>query len=155
MKRIFVLCLLSFMIVGCQETKDTPTTQQETTPQLIETDDSWGIELYVEDVTSTSLTLFCSQNGGEITGELQTGEKYWIEQKVDDKWQELKPLDNPVWPSDALIIQQNQLTSWDIDWQSLYGELSTGKYRIGKEIDDLREAADYDEKSYYGEFVIE
>lgn len=155
MKKIIILCLLCLSMVGCRNQKKTVASNENETSQLISTDDSWGIELYVEEATSTSLTLVCSQHGGQITGELQTGEKYWIEKIEDEKWVELQTSEKPVWESSALSIKTEALTSWKIDWQDLYGELSQGQYRIGKEIDDLREAADYDEKTYYAEFTIQ
>lgn len=155
MKKIIILCLLCLSVVGCQNQKKTVVSNENETPQLISTDDSWGIALYVEEVTGTSLTLVCSQHGGQMTGDLQTGEKYWIEKMEDGQWVELQTPDKPVWDSRALTIKTEDLTSWNIDWQDLYGKLSQGQYRIGKEIDDLREAADYDEKTYYAEFMIE
>ena len=36
----------------------------------------WGITLSVKDVTDSGLTLVCTQSGGELTGELQTGSDY-------------------------------------------------------------------------------
>lgn len=155
MKKIIILCLLCLSVVGCRNQKKTVISNENEKPQLISTDDSWGIELYVEKASNTSLTLVCSQHGGEITGELQTGEKYWIEKWEDEKWVELQTPEKPVWESTALSIKTEDLTSWNINWQDLYGELSQGQYRIGKEIDDLREAADYDEKTYYAEFTIQ
>ena len=89
MKKILIVCLLCLMIAGCQETQKSSVSKSESSLQLVETDDSWGIVLNVDNVTDTGLTLICSQNGGEVTGDLQTGEKYWVEEKRDGKWQEL------------------------------------------------------------------
>ena len=99
--------------------------------------------------------MICSQNGGEVTGDLQTGEKYWVEEKRDGKWQELPTPQKPVWSDVSYTIQKQDFTHWDIQWEDLYGSLSNGEYRIGKEIQDFRGGSDYDEKAYYSEFVIQ
>lgn len=155
MKKILIVCLLCLMIVGCQETQKSSVSKSESSLQLVETDDSWGIVLNVDNVTDTGLTLICSQNGGEVTGDLQTGEKYWVEEKRDGKWQELPTPQKPVWSDVSYIIQKQDFTHWDIQWEDLYGSLSNGEYRIGKEIQDFRGGSDYDEKAYYSEFVIQ
>ncbi len=153
-KRIVALTLLTCLLMGCQQADETAKNDQSTV-ELIQTDDSWGIALSSTDVSNTGLTLICSQNGGEITGELQTGEKYWIEEKVDGKWQELSTPEKPIWQDLSYIIKMQNLTQWDIQWSDLYGTLPQGEYRIGKEIQDFRGGSDYDEKAYYAEFVIE
>lgn len=153
-KRIVALTLLTCLLVGCQQTNETAKDDQSTV-ELIQTDDSWGIALSTTDVSNTGLTLICSQNGGEITGELQTGEKYWIEEKVDGKWQELSTPEKPIWQDLSYTIKMQNLTQWDIQWSDLYGTLPQGEYRIGKEIQDFRGGSDYDEKTYYAEIVIE
>lgn len=153
-KRIVALTLLTCLLMGCQQADEIAKNDQSTV-ELIQTDDSWGIALSSTDVSNTGLTLICSQNGGEITGELQTGEKYWIEEKVDGKWQELSTPEKPIWQDEAYIIKMQNLTQWDIQWNDLYGTLPQGEYRIGKEIQDFRGGSDYDEKAYYAEFVIE
>lgn len=153
-KRIVALTLLTCLLMGCQQADETAKNDQSTV-ELIQTDDSWGIALSSTNVSNTGLTLICSQNGGEITGELQTGEKYWIEEKVDGKWQELSTPEKPIWQDLSYTIKMQNLTQWDIQWSDLYGTLPQGKYRIGKEIQDFRGGSDYDEKAYYAEFVIE
>lgn len=153
-KRMVALTLLTCLLMGCQQANETAKDHQ-TTVELIQTDDSWGIVLSATDISNTGLTLVCSQNGGEITGELQTGEKYWLEEKVDGQWQELSIPEKPVWQDEAYTIETQNLTQWDIQWTNLYGTLSQGEYRIGKEIQDFRGGSDYDEKAYYAEFVIE
>lgn len=153
-KRIVALTLLTCLLMGCQQADETAKNDQSTV-ELIQTDDSWGIALSSTDVSNTGLTLICSQNGGEITGELQTGEKYWIEEKVDGKWQELSTPEKPIWQDLSYTIKMQNLTQWDIQWSDLYGILPQGEYRIGKEIQDFRGGSDYDEKAYYAEFVIE
>ena len=134
-KRITALTLLTCLLVGCQQADETAKDDQSTV-ELIQTDDSWGIALSTTDVSNTGLTLICSQNGGEITGELQTGEKYWIEEKVDGKWQELSTPEKPIWQDLSYTIKMQNLTQWDIQWSDLMGHYRkenialVRKYRI-------------------------
>ena len=59
------------------------------------------------------------------------------------------------WTEEAWIIPMNDICEWDVDWEWLYGAVPSGKYRIGKSIDDFRNTGDYDTKNYYAEFEIE
>lgn len=79
-KRIVALTLLTCLLMGCQQADETAKNDQSTV-ELIQTDDIWGIALSSTDVSNTGLTLICSQNGGEITGELQTGENTGLKKR--------------------------------------------------------------------------
>ena len=119
--------------------------------------DRWGITLRAEDLTATGLTVRCEQFGGSPAGELQTGEWFTIERNRGGNWEavETKTAQEEIaWHSMAYPIAKNDITSWQIDWGWLYGELPPGEYRIGKRIDDIREAGDYDGNVYYAEFTI-
>lgn len=119
--------------------------------------EQWGIVLSIENVTPTGLTLVCTQEGGNPTGELQTGSWYILEVEMDGVWKEVQrePQEYEVgWTSEAWMISENSVTKWNVDWEWLYGELPVGKYRIGKSIDDFRGTGDYDTKVYYAEFEI-
>ena len=117
--------------------------------------DEWGIELQVTDITTSGLTIQCTQSEGNPTGELQTGSYYVVEKKTEDGWEQLKYIpDNVGWTEEAWSIPENDTVTWDVDWEWLYGNLSEGDYRIGKEIMDFREAGDFDKKMYYVEFGL-
>lgn len=120
--------------------------------------DDWGVTLSVKGVTPTSATVVCTQHGGNPTGSLQTGSYYIIEKLEDGNW---KILDYAVpdkdrigWTMEAWLIPFESTVEWKHEWEWLYGQLSTGKYRIGKEITDFRETGIYDSKIYYAEFDI-
>lgn len=118
-------------------------------------EETWGLTLSVRDVTPTGLTLICTQSGGAPTGELQTGSPFWLEKYVGGVW-EAVPL-VPVcvdWTMEAYRIPINGSLEREVNWESLYSELPTGTYRIGKKIMDFRGAGDYDEREYYAQFTI-
>ena len=118
-----------------------------------------GVTLEASDVTSTGLTLTCTQSGGRVTGELLTGTAYTLEQLdpaylkayesgddvPSDAWRAVEPLaEEIVWTEEGLPITLGGRTEWTVNWESLYGELDKGTYRICKQILDLRAPGDYD-----------
>lgn len=131
--------------------------------------DPWGITLAATNVTDTGLTIICEQSGGEHTGELQTGPGYSLERCNDNGTWAVVETQNP---GDLVVynggivfsIAKNNKTTWMIDWESLYGQLPSGTYRIGKWIYNYTNdgnygpknfyGGDYDNKIYYAEFDI-
>ena len=119
--------------------------------------DAWGIQLTATDVTSSGLTLVCKQSGGQPTGDLQTGGRYWLEVQINNQWVPVEMTPSKyerAWTDEGWIIPMNDTAEWDVDWTWLYGELPVGYYRIGKEIMDFRVTGDYDENSYYANFEV-
>ncbi len=120
-------------------------------------EDKWGIQLTARDISQTGLTLVCTRQGGEPSGDLQTGSYYSLERLKDGKWEavEMLPLEHPLaWTMEAWTIPAEQDVKWQEDWEWLYGGLPAGTYRMGKEIMDFRGPGDYDEKMYYACFDI-
>ena len=119
------------------------------------TNDEWGITLTAENVTPTSARIKCTQSGGESTGELQTGSRYILETWTQEYgWTESPCYAEVYWTEEAWLIPKDRVTEWEVKWERLYGQLSEGKYRIGKEITDFRDTGDYDKAIYYAEFEI-
>lgn len=120
--------------------------------------DPWGIELTAEDVTAKSLTIVCTQSGVIGFGELFSGSYYTIERKKYGKWEPVEYLPQEYdigWTDEGWIINENDSVRWKTNWEWLYGELPSGKYRIGKEIIGWRKPGDFDKKMYYAYFEIE
>lgn len=116
----------------------------------------WGLTLSAKDVTQSGLTLICTQSGGELTGELMTGEDYYLIVWREGHWRMVVPvIENYAWNSLAHWISEDADTMFEIDWEWLYGELDPGTYRLVKDFMDFRKTADYDEAIYWMEFVIE
>ena len=116
----------------------------------------WGVILSAKDVTPSGLTLICSQSGGAPSGELMTGEDYYLIVWREGHWRMVVPvIENYAWNSLAHWISEDADTMFEIDWKWLYGELEPGTYRLVKEFMDFRKTADYDKAVYWMEFVIE
>lgn len=62
---------------------------------------------------------------------------------------------NECYVMEAWSIPRNKRVEWRVSWETLYGSLPTGHYRIGKEITDFRAGGDYDKYNCYAEFTVE
>lgn len=127
-------------------------------PEFMIFEETWGITLTAENVTSTSAAIKCTQSGGEPTGELQTGSWYILECWTQENgWKEMPyVIEGEIgWTSEAWMIPKNGTCEWEINWEWLYGTIPEGKYRIGKELMDFRGPGDFDKAIYFVEFSIE
>lgn len=127
-------------------------------PEFMVFEDTWGIAFMAKDITPTSLTLVCTQSGGEPTGKLQTGSWFILQNWTQENgWKEVQHIqgnDYLAWTEEAYHIPTNDTISWQINWEHVYKKLHVGKYRIGKEIMDFRKTGDFDKGIYYAEFEI-
>lgn len=116
---------------------------------------NWGVRLHAEDVTNNGATVKFNQKGGKVTGELQTGEAFWLEKKVGNKWIscDTNPLDY-AFHMVAYMLKKDGTIELENEWEWLYGTLEEGQYRIAKEVMDFRKTADYDRQIYYAYFEI-
>ena len=152
-----LLCVLS--VVGCTSKADGGTFQNPIENIFSdEKPNKWGITLEVENVTASGLTIVCNHSGGENVAELNTGSYYVVQKFEEAGWVDVEYLPQEydvTWTSEAWIIQQESTTKWDVNWEWLYGELSAGEYRIGKEIMNFRGTGDFDKAMVYADFIIE
>lgn len=127
------------------------------TPATSAYQDPWGVKLTAKDITPSGLTIVCTQQDGEPTGELQTGSYYGLEVLQDGEWVEVEllPMEGELaWTAEAWTIPANAETEWDVNWSRLYGELPAGSYRISKSVMDFRGTSDFDTKTYYAGFDL-
>ena len=127
-------------------------------PEFMEFIDLWGVDLEAKDITKTGMTIHCTQSGGEFEGELQTGSWFIVENWTKEHgWREVEyiPRDTEIaWTAEGWIIPLEDTTEWDVDWSWLYGELPSGKYRIGKEIMNFIEPGQFETSIYFAEFEV-
>ncbi len=160
---VFTACSANSNNTGNIETtkpvEETIATEESTT-EVIEPNSKvdWGVTLSAKDVTSTGLTLVCTQMGGTPQGELQTGSYFIIEQNIDGVWTEceLPPGEGELaWTMESWGISFNDSVEWEVDWKFLYGNLADGEYRIGKSIMDFIEPGNFTEEMHYANFTVE
>ena len=127
------------------------------TPSTHAYQDLWGVKLTAKNITPTGLTIVCTQQDSEPTGELHTGSYYGLEVLRDGEWVavDLLPMEHELaWTMEAWGIPANAETEWEVNWSRLYGELPAGSYRISKSVPDFRGSGDFDKKTYYAGFDI-
>ena len=116
----------------------------------------WGVRLSAKNVSCDGATVVFKQKGGNVTGKLQTGEAFYLERLVGNKWVSChtNPLIDYAFNMVAYGINMNSETELKTEWKWLYDSLPEGKYRIAKEIMDFRDTGDYDKQIYYAYFDI-
>ena len=114
----------------------------------------WGITLSAENVTRDGMTLVCRQNGILQPGELMTGSPFRLEKQVGGIWQEVPKLQDAIFTMEGWLIEAGGSYRWDVDWSWLYGSLTPGNYRIGKDVSLTQKPGDSMNQSYYAEFTI-
>jgi len=77
-----------------------------------------------------------------------------LERFEDKIWYSVIPINEKYWQLQLFTVEKNQDTEFNIDWEWLYGKLGPGKYRLEKEIMDVRESGNHDDYTYYVEFEI-
>lgn len=117
-------------------------------------DDPLGLTMRAESVTPTGCTLMFTQSGGNITGELMTGEKFALfKRDAEGVWQDLFVGMKVGWLAIGYPIAAEGATEIDTYWGGAF-TLEAGQYRIVKEVLDSRGTGDYDIYSIYAEFMI-
>lgn len=117
----------------------------------------YGVTLEAQNVSASGLTISCLQSGGTNIAELNTGSYYEIYRLEDNVYKKVEylPQEHDIgWTSEAYIITKDGTTTWEVDWEWLYGKLPAGKYRIGKEIMNFRGPGDFDIGMIYADFEI-
>lgn len=119
-------------------------------------DGEWFFKFGAEDVTETSARLLIEYNGpyGNNTigsGTVTSGDTYFIEQLVDNVWVEVPR------KGSAASIEKMSLpagASQSINWESAYGKLPGGFYRIGNYYTFTSSSGETDTKVCYAKFRL-
>lgn len=154
MKRIIAIALLSIFVlslVSCGSNTDSGQ------PSDNDMQYDWGITLTAENVTPSGLTLVCEQSGGENVAQLETGSSFVVQKMKKSKWKDVDYIikkDEVGWTMEARILPKESTGKLEVDWEWLYGKLSAGEYRIGKEFMNFRGTGDFDKQVIYAEFTI-
>ena len=165
MKKLIAFVLVSICVAtfaGCASTADGGALQdsirnEERSDQVNIMQNDWGITLETENVTPGGLTLVCQQSGGTDVSELLTGSYFVIQKHEEAGWADVEYLPQEydvAWTAEAWIVQKENTTKWNVNWEWLYGELPDSEYRIGKEFMCFRGTGDFDSEMIYANFEI-
>lgn len=94
----------------------------------------WGVDFRIDDDLLTRRggeAWFVQANGYDMP--VSTDNAYWLEKKTKNGWEKLSALtENIQWPEGNYTLGHGMYTVVPVDWSGLYGELSSGTYRMGK-----------------------
>lgn len=89
------------------------------------------IEVLKDTVTNTYAEILITDNNENNGG---WGKSYRIQKKENNKWIDLKPIQNLGFEEIAFLLDENNQLKQKINWKTFYGELEKGTYRIVKPI---------------------
>ena len=98
----------------------------------------WGIQLRMDDDLLTQYggeVWFCQSDGYDMV--VHTDNSYWLEKRTDSGWEKLETITEPQWTDASYTLGHGMYTSIFTDWSELYGPLSSGTYRIGKNFENV------------------
>ncbi len=111
-----------------------------------------GVAMYMEKYKSTEGDVEIRNESGR---ELTYGNWYEIQVYQDGNWYNMPLIiDNAAYYDIAYTILDQTTSVWEINWSYFYGELPEGKYRIIKDILDVREPGNYMKYYLATEFEI-
>lgn len=88
----------------------------------------------VTEASPTGAVLEWWNQGENVEGELTADARFWLEQWNGSEYIPMKPLNDSIsWPDEIMTIPEGETPmSFALNWEEIYGTLSTGYYRIGK-----------------------
>lgn len=119
--------------------------------------EEWGLTFTAKDLTPTGCTVVFTQSGGNSIAELSTGSTFIIEQYKNGEWKEAEWLpgaEDIAFSGVGIVLPTDDSRELMCIWDDIYGELSAGKYRIGKEVSNYNRPGGHDDKMYYAYFEI-
>lgn len=126
-------------------------------PTIYETTNNFkGVTMIIKEgtVSSKGLTVILENNSDK---QGLFGEDFSLEKKINGKWYQV-PIStdgNYGFNSIGYDLASSDAREWKAHWDSLYGSLEAGEYRIVKEILDFRTSGDFDKYYLTAEFVVD
>lgn len=103
-----------------------------------------GLSLNIkkETLTNTSAIIVIENSSDK---KYEYGEEFVIEKKVSGKWKRIKTLKKDIWwNAVSYQINENDKIEIECKWESIYGNLKSGKYRLVKIISNKRVAVEFE-----------
>lgn len=96
---------------------------------------------------------FILKNNSDVS--IIYGNPYWIEKETDGEWSKVKPVEDMNFTLPAFGLQPKETKEFKINFEYGYGKLSSGKYRLVKDIDVEYEDDSRESFNVTAEFIIE
>ena len=121
--------------------------------------EDWGLSFEITEVSHTGMTIRCTNSGGQQIGQLEaTG--YCLSSNglfllLNDGFEVSPPMDN-------VVLKEDDVTEFTLDWTEPYGQLSSGEYRIMLYVRDVYDESQkhplmrnfYDTQIYNLDFTV-
>lgn len=138
---VIIAAMSLVLVTGCGQKLGEEFTEEVNTLE--------GAEIVVDEslVASTGITYIINNQSDR---DLSYGQDYGLQKEKDGRWYQVEP-ENPVAVTlELLWLSKGNTDTHEISWETSYGKLSAGHYRIVKSVSD-------NENGYYltGEFNIE
>ena len=118
---ILSLICIAMFLVGCSRASKESTFQ----PADVE-----NVSMSMTNISSTGATVTIEDTNEEPG---IYGNWYVIEKEVDGKWYQIEPkLKNYGFTEEGYLVGEDDEVEFHIDWQWIYGELPSGRYRLLK-----------------------
>ena len=104
--------------------------------------EDWGVTFEVSEVNSSSITLRCTQSGGQQLGELITDFFYIESVREQDSIPRLNDFADIDSYQQKIVIPRDTVSEITLDWTDIYGELSPGDYLMSLKVRDVYDPAD-------------
>lgn len=128
-----------------------PWTTGDTSP-FATVNDAEGLAITVADGSATPTgAIFRFENSTD--GEWQFGQEFWIEKKENGEWREIRSLRSRAFDALSYLLAPHSVREEVYSFSDSYGRLTSGEYRLGKEL--LRERSGGWESQYVAaEFAV-
>lgn len=111
--------------------------------EIINIDNQYGIELLLEILSSSKVTLTYKQNEIPEDTEIMCGDDFYVErQNKLGEWIALEINENMAWHSIGYTLSEGSTKSWTIDLDKWYKDFDTGHFRICKPF-SIKEKGEY------------
>lgn len=150
-KQILTILLCGIMVLGiagCGNSKNEFDVGNKSNVQILQNE----VVMTIKDGTlkNTGATLVLTNNSDK---NFQYGNPYEIEIKKDGEWHKINVELNFTLP--ALGLKAKESKEIEINWETGYGKLVNGTYRIIKSINYIKEEGNFEKFNVAVEFTIE
>ena len=149
-KKIFTILLCGIMVLGitgCRSLKNKFEVGNKSDIKISQGD----VSMSIKDGTlkNTGATLILTNNSGK---EFQYGNPYKMEIKQNGEWYKISVEINFTLP--AFSLKSKESKEIELNWENVYGKLTSGTYRIIKEISYEKEEGNFETFNVAVEFTI-
>lgn len=149
-KMIFTILICGVIVLGitaCKNSKNEFDIGEKSNIQIFQND----VSLSIKDgsLKNTGATLILTNNSDK---NFQYGSPYEIEIKKDGEWYKINV--ELYFTMPAFGLQSKETKEMKLNWENGYGKLSSGTYRIIKNIDYEKEEGNFENFNIAVEFTI-